>query len=276
MNIDSNKPHIKKGQEKENDFLEELSKLNNELVNLQRSMAKQNSALTKLNEEKNLFLGMAVHDLRNPIGVIKSLSDLLLEDDNQLSEEHRTFVEMISRMSNHMENIVMDMLDLSAIESGIITLHCSEQEINSLIKRNVALNQRLAERKNIQISFNSRLSDKIITIDPDKIEQVLNNIITNAIKFTPSGKSIFVDLFPDNEFITFSVKDEGIGIPESEIKKLFNPSNKKFRRKGTEGEPSTGLGLAITEKIVKAHKGHIKVESKEGEGSVFFISLPAN
>lgn len=253
--------------------LEEFSSLNNELINLQRELSKKNRELTELNTIKNQFIGMVAHDLRNPISVINSCLEVLEDEKYLYDEEQRLFLEHIKNLSKFMFSLVNDLLTISNIEAGSINIQKSEIEMVDFLKSTIQLNRLLAERKNITITFQSNIGICNFCIDKNKIEQVLNNLISNAAKYSFPNTKIFVSLSRAENELIIKVKDEGQGIPEDEIVKLFKP----FQRtsvKATNDEESTGLGLFIVKKIVEAHGGKIWCESKVGVGATFTFTIP--
>lgn len=273
--IKENSIHSREKMKLETELYDELSKLNNELANLQRELLKKNTELEKLNDEKNRFLGMAAHDLRNPLHAIQMYSEFLIsEAAADLSEEHLQFVEVIHSSSQFMLQLVNDLLDVAKIESGKLELELAPADLVALIEKNVAMNNLLASRKNINVMFEVDGLIPTVLVDSAKVEQTLNNLISNAVKFSNSGSQVDVKLRMDGSDILISVKDRGQGIPAQDIGKLFQP----FQRtsvKSTAGESSTGLGLAIVKKIVTGHDGRVWVESEHSKGSTFYISLPA-
>jgi two-component system, OmpR family, sensor kinase len=264
---------IKDQQENEKLYFE-LSKLNNELINLQRDLNKKNQELEKLNEIKNQFIGMTAHDLRNPLGSFSSICSLLLDEDfSALDSEQRQLIEEMDKYSKHMLTMVNDLLDISVIESGKMNLKFQNTNIITFIAHAVSIQKPLAERKGIRINFNPPQDELILDFDPEKIEQVLSNLLSNAIKFSYPESEITVTVRNSEDGVTVSVTDQGQGIPEKELSKLFRPYGRTSTR-STGGEPSTGLGLAISRRIVEAHRGSISAESKEGEGAAFSFFLP--
>jgi len=253
---------------------EDLSRLNNELATLQREMAKKNIELEQLNTVKNELLGMAAHDLRSPLGVIQNYSDFLEADAGpQLSDEHRAFISTIKRTSRFMLGLVDDLLDVTTIEAGRLTLDRQPSDLGRLLADNVPLNRTLAARKNITIELATTDSLPMVTLDARRIEQVLNNLIGNAMKFAPPGSRVTVSAAATADAVTIRVTDQGPGIPAADLPNLFKPFAKATAR-GTAGEKSTGLGLAIVGKVVAAHGGRIWVESEVGKGASFVVSLP--
>lgn len=254
---------------------EQLTRVNNELANLQRELAQKNAELQTLNETKNRFLGMAAHDLRSPLGVIMAYAQFLeAEATPVLNEEQREFVAAIHRTSEFMLNLVTDLLDVSTIESGRLELQRVSIDVAALVERNVTLNRTLAARKRIAVDFvPSAVGPVQAELDAGKIQQVLNNLLTNAVNYSHADTRVIVTLEASPESVTVSVRDQGQGIPAEELPKLFRPFG-RTRVRGTAGEQSTGLGLAIARRIVEGHGGEIAVESQVGRGSEFRVVLP--
>lgn len=251
----------------------DLMRLNNELAATQRELAKRNAELDSLNQQKNRFLGMAAHDLRNPLGVILAYSHILLEEVEPLSEEQRELLGSIRESSEFMLRMIGDLLDISKIESGTLALDVRSTDLAGLVRRNAVKNQVLANRKKIHLDLDCDDSVDAVPIDPAQIEQVLNNLITNAVKFSHPDTTVRVRLERGEGQAVLSVADEGQGIPESELHRLFEPFS-STSVKPTDDENSTGLGLMIVKKGVEAHGGRIWVESEVGRGSTFLVALP--
>lgn len=254
-------------------FFDELSRLNNELVGMQRELTIKNMELTELNNLKNQFLGMAAHDLRNPLGYIINYSEFIEEEKGNLSQEQVEFVGQIKSLSSFMLNLVTDLLDVTAIEAGKIDLKYEHVDLVELIDHNIQLNQFLAHKKEITITFEKKVRSLFLLIDRGKMEQVITNLISNAVKYSSSKTKINVEVVQDLADIIISVKDQGQGIEKNELDLLFKPFQ-KVSSKSTAGEKSTGLGLFIVKRIVEAHRGKIWVESEFGKGSKFSVSLP--
>lgn len=260
--------------ERDDTLFDELSRLNNELATLQRDLASRNADLARLNEQKNRLLGMAAHDLRSPLGVIQSYSEFLQsEAADVLDAEQREFVAAILDASRFMLGIIDDLLDVAQIEAGTLRLELAPTDLVDLVRRNITLNRLLAGRKDIALEFQPPASPVELSLDPRKIEQVLNNLVGNAIKFSFQGTTVRIELQADDSSARITVRDEGQGIPEADLPKLFQPFGRTSVR-GTAGEQSTGLGLAIVRRIVEGHGGRIRVESEVGLGSAFTVELP--
>jgi signal transduction histidine kinase len=172
-----------------------------------------------------------------------------------------------------MLQMVNDLLDVAEIESGQLRLDLRPEDMAALVERNVALNQVLAARKGIELILTQDEGIPTTLADGSKIEQVLNNLIGNAVKFSYPGSTVQVHMACENGRMVISVRDEGPGIPASERDRLFQPFA-KTSVKSTGGEKGTGLGLAIVKRIVLEHGGDIWVESEVGRGTTFYVSLP--
>jgi PAS domain S-box-containing protein len=238
-------------------------------------IAQKNTQLIELNAVKNQLLGMAAHDLRNPLSVVSTASAFLLDDAGRLlPEAKRTdFLRRINFSSEFMLKMIDDLLDVARIEAGKLDLKLEDGDLCCLIEENLTMNRMLAKKKDIRLDFASERGLPLFRFDRGKVEQVLNNLISNALKFSEPGTAVTVQASRVNGSVVVSVRDHGQGIPAEELDKLFKPFSKTSVR-GTGGERSTGLGLAICRKIVEGHHGRIWAESEVGKGSVFSFSLP--
>ena len=231
--------------------------------------------LKTLDQQKNSFLGMAAHDLRNPINSISGFSELLLDmSANKLDDQEREFLQLINQSSEDMLTIVNDLLDMNAIQSGKLEIKRTRNDLSLILRERLRLFDTMAQQKNITLTFVSDLEEKIL-VDRPRIHQVFDNLISNAIKFSPSGSSVAVALDNGDAECTVSIRDAGPGISDEDQEKLFKPFSKATARP-TGGESSTGLGLAITKRIVEAHGGRVAIESSLGSGSVFVVEIPKN
>lgn len=231
--------------------------------------------LTELDETKNKFLGMAAHDLRNPLVSIRGLSELMLDENNDFSEEEvKEFISTMHDASQHMLSLVNDLLDTSVIESGKLELNLESCSISKLLLKRIRGNERLAEKK--QMKFLSSINDTDeMMLDPNRITQVIDNLLTNAIKFSSPGTDIHVSLENVDDSVKINIRDEGPGISPEEQNKLFT-GFQKLSARPTGGESSTGLGLAIVKKMVEAHQGTLQVDSQLGVGSTFSFTISKN
>ncbi|MBN1398263.1 MAG: hybrid sensor histidine kinase/response regulator [Bacteroidetes bacterium] len=252
----------------------ELHKAHADLMEIHRQLEQKNVQLEKLNQEKNRFLSIAAHDLRNPLTTIYTAADLITEElKDKACSEIKEFLEMIKQSSKFMRGLIEELLDVSVIESGKLSIHLESVNIVDLIRNNVSLNRVIAGRKQITVEYNSEENLPVLQLDRKKIEQALNNLISNAIKFSFPQSKVAILSRQENNNLIISVSDEGQGIPPNELNKLFKPFSRTSVQT-TSGESSTGLGLVIVRKIVEAHNGRVWVESQLKKGSTFYISLP--
>ncbi len=232
-----------------------------------------NKKLHELNELKNKFLGIASHDLRNPLASIRGYSKFLLDKGTEVKEDTRQeFLTTIKNVSGNMLELISNLLDISVIESGQLQLNPKKSSIKKLAEEKIHLQQILADKKNI-ILYADLEDVPEFYFDANRIGQVVDNLLSNAVKYSPPNKQVFVKLVSSEDSMTISVKDEGAGIPKDEQGRLFQHFQKLSPRP-TGGESSSGLGLAIAQKIVEEHQGSIGVKSEPGEGALFYFSLP--
>ena len=230
--------------------------------------------LTELSGMKSQILGMAAHDLRNPLHVVSAASSFLLDELAQkVSEaERRDLLGRIYKNSEFMLDLIDNLLDVAKIETGRLDFKLASGDLCGLIEKNMAMNRVLARRKGIRLDFAPESGLPALCFDGNRLEQVLNNLISNALKFSPPGGTVTVRASRVNGDVVVSVRDHGQGIPAEELDKLFKPFSKTSVC-STAGEKCTGLGLAISRKIVEGHHGRIWAESEVGKGSVFSFSL---
>jgi signal transduction histidine kinase len=259
-------------------LIAELQQANNELEAKVRArtweLQEKNIALEEMNTLKNEVLGMAAHDLRSPIGNIHNLAELILDDDGEMGQEERAeIVSMICNLSQGMMNMLNDLLDITAIESGKIDLQPMPVAMRPYLRETEHYHRLLAERKKIHLITEVADNIHVAVFDQARIRQVLNNLLSNAIKFSPMHTVVRLQVYPTPVGIEFSVIDHGQGIRAEELSRLFG-AFQRTSAKPTAGEHSTGLGLSICKKIVELHGGSIGVESEVGRGSRFFFILP--
>lgn len=237
-----------------------------------RSRIDVGKRLVEMHSLKNKFLGIAAHDLRNPIIAIRGFASLMLDGEDPLTQDQREFLDIMVSVGNDMLGLINDLLDVSAIESGRLELSLADGSPKEVLEKRIRLARVLAEKKNIRI-LEELEETGAARFDEARMGQVMDNFLSNAVKFSPEGSSIRVGLTRNADLITLSVSDEGPGLSDKDKQKLFG----EFQRLSatpTGGEKSTGLGLAITKKIVEAHGGRIQVRSTLGEGSTFSFTLP--
>lgn len=240
----------------------------------QKEIELKNAELLRLNEEKNYFLGMASHDLRNPLGNIITLASLIDEEiGKHFPPEHKNYLQVIQSTSRQMMDLLNELLDVSRIESGLSASHITTVNIHELLQECISTNKAHADKKHIHLNYS--LADSTMTMNCDKfqINQILNNLVSNAIKYSHTGTPVEIIVEETIGHTVFHVQDQGQGIPEQEHKKLFEAFTKTSVR-STGGEASTGLGLNIVKKLIEGHGGKIWLKSEVGKGSTFSFSIP--
>lgn len=230
--------------------------------------------LQKLNQLKSEFISNVSHELRTPLSIINEAVSLVLDEiPGKIVKEQREMLNIAKSNISRLAKIIDSLLDISKIEAGKLELQMRFVNLARILQETVADFRYVAKDKNI--SLTSEVSDEVIELwsDGDKIRQVLVNLISNAIKFTPQGGSVIVGCEDREQEVIFYVKDTGRGISESDMPRLFDKFT-QFGRKPGPGEKGTGLGLAISKGIVEMHKGKIWAESKLNQGSKFYFALP--
>ncbi len=267
--------------EKQNVELEEYSKsLENKVVERTQKLKDTNNDLQKaymqvleLNNEKNEFLGIAAHDLKNPLVAIKGFGEIIQHDSKLTREDLEEFAGTIVESSERMFDIITSLLDINKIEEGKVNIKYEIASANEIVKTLINQNIESAKKKEITIDFIPLNQDTEFNTDRTLLSQVLDNCISNAIKFSPIGKSIGISIFDHPKSIIFEVKDNGPGLSKDDKLKLFKKFSKLSARP-TAGEHSTGLGLSISKKIAEILGGDISVESELGSGAKFIIEIP--
>lgn len=233
--------------------------------------------LQALNVKKNEFLGMAAHDLRGPLGLIGAWAGMAMRQLQQGTLQPEKGVRDLGRIvsqAEQMNRLVSELLDISAIESGKVQLHVRSEDMRSLIGECEHLFGRLAAEKGITLTVLQAERPVLVHVDRDRILEVLSNLVSNAIKFTPQGGAVRVWCEPDPNGCVTHVEDSGPGLSEQDLRTVFRRFGKLSARP-TGGEPSTGLGLAIVKKLVDLHHGRVWATSRPGHGARFSFFLPA-
>jgi PAS domain S-box-containing protein len=236
---------------------------------------KQSAAnLKKLNDAKDRFLSIISHDLRAPFSSILGFTDLLLEDETLTDVERLQYISYIQDSSKSMLALVNSMLDWTRLQTGRIKFEPEKLNAREIIESSTSTVSGTALKKGVEIE---NLVDPGLHIFGDKnlILQVFNNLLSNAVKFTKLGDRIMisVNVSSASRFITFSVKDTGIGIKPGNLDKLFSIET-KFTSEGTAGEKGSGLGLSLVKDIIEKHGGSIDVKSEFGKGTEFIFTIP--
>lgn len=250
-----------------------MSRLKEANRDLEKRVEERTAELVKINKEKDRMIGMVAHDLRGPLGNIQVCHHLITDDstDAETKEELLGLIEEISKKSLL---LIDDLLDVSAIESGKLDLKPEEININSFVDKVIRLNRRAAQMKGIELKLQNNGPDSWV-FDGQRIEQVLDNLLSNAFKYSHENTTVTFVVEKEDQKLYFKIYDQGQGIREEDMDKLF-AAFQKTSTLPTGSEGSNGLGLSICKRIIELHDGSIEAESEFGEGSCFSFYIPAS
>lgn len=255
------------------DQLESISRGKSVLL---KDLRKQKEEIEKIGRDKDELLAIVSHDLKNPLAVVETAMDLLQEDESNFSESEGELIKRSKHSAKFALNLITDLLDMARLEGGI-KLDYERFNVTELVEDSILNYELKAEEKNINLSYSFE-DDFVLLGDYGRIIQVINNVIGNALKFTPSGGNIIIkgEAFQDgadlnSETLKISISDTGPGIPKEKIETIFN---KYEQARIKDREIGTGLGLTICKNIVELHHGKIWVESVEGQGATFIFTFP--
>lgn len=250
-----------------------LLKLNQELTESKEIIKKDAEKLAKLNAEKDRFFSIISHDLRNPFNGCLMATELLSTRYNELSpEEIAAFIAALHDAATNMNKLLDNLLNWAQLQMGTLKTKLQPVDLTIAISNAVDLQKSVVVKKEITISQKIDSSAKA-KADPGMVDMILRNLISNAIKFTPARGEIVIQVEETANEIAVKVKDTGIGMNKTLQNKLFR-IHEKVSRPGTEGEQSTGLGLVLSFDMTQRMNGSLSVESEEGKGSVFTLTLP--
>ena len=318
--VDERTRELRRSNAKIQSQLELLDAQAQKITSANKDLEHRNEALAALNQEKNEILGIVAHDLKNPIGAIRGLAELI-ENGSVEKEQLEQVAEQIVKSSNRIMDLVTNLLDINRLEQGGFQMNPCAVDIMPIVEGCIVQYQEIAVSKNIVLQYSNNATSSIVFGDEQAIMQVFDNLISNALKYSPLGKKVFVRILSQSSlseegraslamshwsndktnvpmtntpitndrvtnshailsdlssitYLRLEVQDEGPGISEDDMKKLFG----KFARlsaRPTGGEHSTGLGLSIVKKMVEVMNGRVWCESELGKGATFIVELPA-
>jgi signal transduction histidine kinase len=257
---------------------EELREVNADLDGKVDELASVNLQLYEMNNVKNEFLATMSHELRTPLNSILGFSEVLADSKN-LTEKENRYANNIQTSGRSLMAMINDVLDLAKIESGKMELHAAEFRMDDLVERQVSTLMPLAEKRQIALTWSVDAGVPTLFQDPGKMQQILTNLISNAIKFTPEGGRVRISASKVADQCVVTIEDNGIGIPLDEQERIFE----KFRQgRGVPGQKDsltrryegTGLGLSIVKELSRLLEGEVSLESEFGKGSKFRVELP--
>ncbi|GBD89685.1 non-motile and phage-resistance protein [bacterium BMS3Abin04] len=270
----------RRNQEALNNYLEEIKeskskieKKNEELNNLNKALKESEQKLKELNEDKDKFFSILAHDLRTPFNALLGLSEFVIQEYNELSsDEVIKIVKDINSAGQNLFRLLENLLSWSRLTSGRADFNPEKVDLYGIALQAVLLLKQTAEKKEISLK-NSIQKNSFVFVDETMIESVIENLITNAIKFTPRKGSIEISSKELTDAYQISISDTGVGISEENLQKLFR-MDVHFTEYGTEREKGSGLGLLLCKEHVQKNGGKIWVESEEGKGSTFYFTVP--
>jgi signal transduction histidine kinase len=245
---------------------------------VERSLRERNEALTEADRLKTQFLANVSYELRSPLTSISGFSDMLRQEYfGELTSKQREYVEGIHQSSQHLMQLVNDILDLASIEAGYMQLDVSELDIHAMMKSVLALTQERAREH--KLSINLVCNEKIGKMrgDETRLKQSLFNLLSNAIRFTPSGGHIEMGAKADEgDIVRLWVRDDGPGIPEADQAHVFDKFYKGLMREKGKGKTKagTGLGLSMVKSFIELHGGRVDLASAPGKGTTISCLLP--
>jgi signal transduction histidine kinase len=257
-------------------LLEQKSKIEKQRVSIENQnheLEERNKKLLHLNEEKNYLIKVLAHDLRAPINQVQGLAEIFLEENKNLADDKLELIKRIIDSAQRQNKMIGKILDIDAVESNRVNLSLERIDLHALMGRVIQDFKIKAQMKNIRISYQDNYHDYFVHADVVYLTEIVENILSNALKFSPLGKTITITLNDLGTSFKICVKDEGPGLTEEDKQKLFI-KNQQLSAKATDGEPSTGLGLSIVKKYTELMNGKVWAESTLGNGAKFCIELP--
>jgi signal transduction histidine kinase len=239
----------------------------------QANLAEKNQKLAELNDEKNNLIAIVAHDLKSPLNRVMGLTELVKIEEERLSEEQKSYLQKINLVANQASEMVKQLLDLDIIENQKRDLILEELDLQDFIQELIYNYQSTAQKKEINLLFEIFGQSFKIKSDKQHLLRIFDNLLSNALKFSPRDKSVWIRLQESQENYQIEFIDQGQGIKPEEMPKLF----KKFKRlssQPTGGESSTGLGLAIVKTLIEDLKGEITCQSELGVSTRFSVKLP--
>lgn len=235
---------------------------------------RKNEELERLLVMKDEFLSIVSHEFKTPLTVISSaIQAIEVVCRNELTEKVRSYLAKIRQNSFRLVRLVNNILDLTRVEAGYLRFYSKDMDIVNLTRAIIDSVSAYARNKGIDLTFTTRFSERFIAIDDEKYERILLNLISNAIKFSPRGKTVNIRIYKKQRNICIEVKDEGVGIPKDRMYIIFERFGQADSSLTRQAE-GTGIGLCLSKRLANAMGGEILAESEEGKGSIFTVMLP--
>ncbi len=235
------------------------------------AVERANQRLRELDRARTEFLAGISHDLRNPLNNVIAPLTAVSAEAHELHPRHRRFVELALRGANRIDTMISDLLELARIETGAATLHPEHLDLSALLGSIMESTRPHATTLGHELHFDAPAHPVWVVVDGEKIERVVTNLLSNALKYSRAGTPVTVELRDEHSLVSIAVCDQGPGIAPENIERIFSPYT---RLEASPKAHSAGLGLAIVKDFVALHRGEVQVESALGEGSTFRVILP--
>jgi signal transduction histidine kinase len=256
-------------------FIAFLQKEFNRNAQMEKTLSDEKNKAVLANQSKTHFLAAMSHDLRAPLNSIIGFSELALlsAEEGTLGVNQKSFISRVADAGHHLLSLVDDLQEITLIEAGRIKLKKELLDLNQLIVKVIETHQLIADQKEIKLTADLTV-ERTVSADRHRLIEILNNLITNALKFTPPQGQITIEAQQQPHQMVIRVKDTGIGVDEADVERIFLMFEQGENGHSMKGGLGSGLGLAISKRLVELHRGRLNVISKKGEGSCFFFTLP--
>jgi signal transduction histidine kinase len=251
---------------------DELIKQNNELKETVERLNKSQKEFEELQKQKDELFAIIIHDLKNPVALVKSLVELLRSYDLTVNEQ-KEIINDIFETTTKIVALSQEVTKILALESSSLNMKYETVQINEIITSVHHRNQIAANNKSIEVLLDLSEIVPESSMDPQKIEEIIDNLLSNAVKFSHKNGQVRIKSHRSDDNIVVEISDNGLGLSEDDIKQAFQRGG-RLSAQPTAGEPSSGFGLWIVKKLVEAHRGRVWVKSALGKGSTFAFSLP--
>ncbi len=243
-----------------------------ELAGMARCFNEMATSIARQRRDRTTFIAGVAHDLRNPLGVLRMAADLAQPPEGKQADPSRVAkaFDAVRRQVSRLERMVDDLLDTATVDAGNLRLHVGPTDLRSLVLEVADYYRHLSSKHVIDVEVPP--SEVRVDCDAMRIEQVVSNLVSNAIKYSPNGRHVELSLVPGEAEVTLKVRDEGIGMSKEDAATAFEP----FRRSATlrDKVAGSGLGLFVVRRLVEAHGGRVEVQTASGNGSTFVVQLP--
>lgn len=247
-----------------------------DLINLSKDeLINKIIELSECKKAQEEFVLNISHDLRSPLNIILSILQCYKDEykDIKKGNQNQEHIESIKRNSYKILKLVNNLIDTTKLEKNHYSINRENLDIINLIEWNISSMDKYAKQKDISLVFDTNVEECVMALDPEAVDRIIMNLISNAIKFSPQGSCIYINTWKSINQLTISIKDQGIGIPKDEQETIFNRFVQSSKSKKSENTGS-GIGLDLVRYLTKAHNGSIELRSEENKGSEFIIKLP--